>query len=574
MTRLSACLLILTASFLSTCGGRQTREAEEPLYPFRDVAEETGLSFDHFIGATGEMYIVEVMGSGGALLDYDNDGDLDVFLLQGNILTPGKTPADSTFPLRPNQKLGNRLFRNEVAPSGRLRFTDVTREAGLEFVGYGMGAATGDYDNDGDVDLYVSNFGPNILYRNNGNGTFTNVTKEAGVGDGRWGASAAFLDYDRDGDLDLMVTNYVDFTLKGNKRCYSPSGELDYCTPLVYKGAVDKLWRNDGNGKWIDVSVSSGIASAFGPGLGITTSDFNGDGWIDIYVADDTTANLLWVNNGNGTFRETALEAGVAYSEDGRPKAGMGTSFGDFDADGDDDLIVLNLRAEGCSLYVNEDGAYFTDVTLRFGLGRLTYRSTGFGVDWLDYDADGWLDLFMANGAVTMMEEQRHEPYPFRQPNLLLRNLGGVKFDNVTERSGPAFQLAEVSRGAAFGDIDNDGDVDVLQTNNNGPVRLLLNEAGGRSNWMMIKLEGLKCNRQGHGARVGLVRQGQPTQWRRAHTDSSYCSASDSRIHFGLGASAAPQTVIVEWPDGSRERWSGLPVNTHLTLRQGTGTTY
>ncbi len=564
------CLPAFAALLISSCGPRSP-ETEEPLYPFREAAEATGLSFDHFIGATGEMYIVEIMGAGGALLDYDSDGDLDVYLLQGNILTPDKTIAESTFPLRKNQKLGNRLFRNEIVPSGRLRFTDVTAEAGLDFVGYGMGAATGDYDNDGDVDLYVANFGPNLLYRNNGDGTFTDVTHEAGVGDERWGVSAAFVDYDRDADLDLMVVNYVDFTLQGNKQCYAPSGERDYCTPLVYKGAVDKLWRNDGYGKWTDVSISSGIAGAFGPGLGITTSDFNRDGWIDIYVANDTTPNLLWVNQGNGAFREAALEAGVAYGEDGLPKAGMGTSFGDFDADGDDDLIVLNLRAEGCSLYANEDGAYFTDVTLRFGLGHLTYRSTGFGVDWIDYDGDGWLDLFMANGAVTIMEEQRGEPYPFRQPNLLLRNVEGRRFEDVSGGAGPALQRAEVSRGAAFGDIDNDGDIDILLTNNNGPARLLLNQVGNRNNWMMIRLEGLQCNRQGLGARVGLLRPGQPTRWRRVHTDSSYASASDPRVHFGLGNATGPQTIIVEWPDGSREKWDRLPVNTHLTLRQGSG---
>ena len=562
--------LIAAQMLLLACGDQPAEEA--PVIPFREVSQETGLLFDHFIGSTGEQYIIEVMGSGGALLDYDNDGDLDVFLLQGNIINPNRSMADVAFPLREGQQLGNRLFRNELVPSGSLRFTDATAEAGLDYVGYGMGVTTGDYDNDGDVDLYVSNFGPNLLYENDGDGTFSDVTARAGVGDPRWGASTAFLDYDHDGDLDLMVANYVDFTFQGKKKCYAPSGELDYCTPLVYNGAVDKLWRNDGNGKWTDVSVASGIASAYGPGLGITTADYNGDGFIDIYVANDTTANLLWTNQGDGTFVEGALEAGVAYNEDGMPKAGMGTSFGDFDADGDEDLIVLNLRAEGCTLYLNEDRQFFSDVTLRFGLQHLTFAYTGFGVDWFDWDSDGWLDLFFAHGAVTIIEELRGDPYPFQQPNILLRNLGqGVEFDNVSARSGPAMAAAEVSRGAAFGDIDNDGDIDVLVTGNNGPARLLLNEVGNRRNWLMVKLHGVRSNRQGLGARVGLVRAGQPTLWRRCHTDSSYCSASDARVHFGLGGDGAAEAIVVEWPDGSKERWESPQLNTEVTLKQGTG---
>ena len=565
-------LLPLIFLLVVACGEKPAPESETGAVAFREVAEETGLLFDHFVGATGEQYIIEVMGAGGALLDYDGDGDLDVFLLQGSIINPNKTMEDALFPLRDGQKLGNRLFRNEINPSGALRFTDVTDDAGLQYTGYGMGVATGDYDNDGDVDLYVSNFGPNLLYENNGDGTFTDVTNSAGVGDPRWGASTAFFDYDHDGDLDLMVTNYVDFTFKGKKKCYAPSGELDYCTPLVYNGAVDKLWRNDGDGKWIDVSVSSGIAKAYGPGLGITTADYNSDGWIDIYVANDTTANLLWTNQGDGTFQETALESGVAYNEDGMPKAGMGTSFGDFDADGDDDLIVLNLRAEGCTLYLNEDGKFFSDVTLRFGLQQVTYAYTGFGVDWFDWDSDGWLDLFFAHGAVTMIEELRGDPYPFDQPNILLRNLGqGTNFENLSANGGPAFKAAEVSRGAAFGDIDNDGDIDILVTGNNGPTRLLLNEVGNRRNWIIVGLEGKTSNRQGLGARVGLVREGRPTLWRRVRTDSSYCSASDARVHFGLGLDHGADGIVIHWPDGSKERWANPEINTHLTLRQGTG---
>jgi enediyne biosynthesis protein E4 len=546
--------------------------AQPPL--FREVAAEAGLNFQHFTGATGEFFMPEIMGSGCALFDYDRDGDLDVYLVQSTLLDEKKKLNETSFPPPKDWKPGNRLFRNELIPSGKLRFTDVTEQAGVGHISYGMGAATGDIDNDGDVDLYVTNFGANVLYRNNGNGTFTDVTGAAGVDDPRWSTSAAFLDYDRDGDLDLYVANYVDFTVKSNKRCLSPTGELDYCTPAAYRPLTDRLLRNDGQGRFTDVTQMSGIGGVQGPGLGVTCADFNGDGWLDIYVANDGAANLLWLNQKNGKFEESGLLAGAAYGADGMARAGMGIAAGDFDNDGDEDVLITNLTREGSTLYRNlsEKGGRgsFHDATTEFDLARPSFLSTGFGVGWVDYDNDGWLDLFAANGAVTLVAALRGTPYPFHQRNQLFHNTG-AGFREISTQAGPALQLAEVSRGAAFGDVDNDGDIDWLVSNNNGPVRLLLNETGARRHWLAVRLVGVKDNRDGLGARVAVLRKGQKPLWRRAHTDGSYLSASDSQVHFGLGSATDIEAVVVQWPGGESEIWSKAQADQQLNLRQQTG---
>ena len=514
--------------------------------------------------------MAEIMGAGGALFDYDGDGDLDVFLLQGALLDEKKKLGEAKFPPPAGWKPGHRLFRNDLAPSGKLRFTDVTESAGVGHRGYGMGAAVGDYDNDGDPDLYVTSFGPNVLYRNNGDGTFADVTQEAGVDDPRWSTSAAFLDYDRDGDLDLFVCNYIDFTLKGNKRCFAPSGEPDYCAPAAYRPAPARLFRNDGGGKFADVTQAAGVGAAFGPGLGVTCADFDSDGWSDIYVANDGAANLLWLNRRDGTFTEGGLMAGAAYGEDGNARAGMGVTSGDIDNDGDEDLLVTNLTREGSTLYLNQGRGVFRDATVEFNLARPSFLMTGFGAGWFDYDNDGRLDLFVANGAVTLLPALRGSPYPFHQRNQLFSN-AGKEFREVSDAAGPALRLSEVSRGAAFGDLDNDGDVDVLVTNNNGPARLLLNQVGSRAHWLMVRLVGVKDNRDGVGARVAVLRKDQPPLWRRAHTDGSYLSASDVRVHFGLGAKADLEGVMVQWPSGGREVWTDVRADSIVTLRQGGG---
>ena len=537
---------------------------------FRDVAEETGLKFQHFTGATGKFYMPEIMGAGVALFDYDNDGDLDIFLVQGTMLEPGKKPSEAQFPPPAGWKPGCRLFRTELIPSGQLRFTDVTEQAGVGHVGYGMGVAVGDYDNDGFLDLYVTNFGHNVLYHNNGNGTFTDVTARVGVDDDRWSTSAAFFDYDRDGKLDLIVLNYVDFTLKGNKSCAAPTGEPDYCTPKVYRPVPARLFHNLGGGRFADVTQSSGIGAAFGPGLGVTAADFNGDGWPDLYVANDTAANLLWINKGNGTFEESALASGAAYAADGLPRAGMGVAAADFDNDGDLDVLVTNLTKEGATLFRNDGKGLFYDASLEFGLTASTFNFTGFGTEWFDYDNDGRLDLFISNGAVTIMEGLRGNPYPFRQKKQLLRNEGS-KFRDVSAEAGASFQIEEVSRGAAFGDINNDGAVDIVVTNNNGPVRLLLNETTPRGHWAAFRLQGKGGNRDAIGARIELRRRGRPPLWGRVHTDGSYLSAGDLRVHFGLGDRPEIQSVVVYWPDGSKELWDNIRSDRFALLRQGTG---
>jgi hypothetical protein len=539
---------------------------------FREIAGEVGLNFQHVTGATGEYFMPEIMGAGAALFDYDNDGDLDAYLIQGAALDEDRKLL---FPPPRGQKPGNRLFRNRLSEIGKLEFVDATEAAHVGHVGYGMGVATGDYDNDGFQDLYLTNFGHNVLYRNNGNGTFSDVTSEAGVDDPRWSSSAAFLDYDGDGYLDLFVANYVDFTVKGNKRCYASTGEPDYCTPIAYKAVPSRLFHNLGNGKFADVTEASGIGSSFGPALGVVCADFNGDGRTDIYVANDTAANLLWLNHGNGTFREAALAAGIAYNLDGIPRAGMGVTAEEVDNDGRLAILVTNLSREGSTLFYGNGKGEFDDVTLQYGLAQPTFAFTGFGAKWFDYDNDGRLDLFVANGGVTIAESARGTPYPYAQRNLLFHNAGkGQKFQETSRLAGPAMQLSGVGRGAAFGDLDNDGAVDILVTNNNGPARLIHNEVGYQQHWLQVRLEGVKSNCFGIGARVGVFREGAEPLWRRVHTDSSYLSASDVRVHFGLGTNTNLKGVLVCWPEGSKELWSDVKPDKIVLLRQGSGKTF
>jgi hypothetical protein len=540
--------------------------ATSPL--FDEVAAKSGLAFTHFNGATGDYFLPEIMGPGVALFDYDGDGDLDVYLLQGTRLTANKPLLHSSAARIPP---GNRLFRNDIKPGApnTLRFTDVTREAGVGFEGYGMGAAVGDYDNDGDLDLYLTNFGRNVLYRNNGDGMFTDVTGAAGVDDERWSTSASFLDYDRDGDLDLFVTNYIDYTIANNKLCREPGGQRDYCGPAQYRPVPDRLFRNEGNGRFVDATEPAGLTKAFGPGLGVVAADFDGDAWIDIYVANDGAPNQLWINQRNGTFEENGLLSGAALSGDGLPEGSMGIAAADFDNDGDEDLFVTNLPKETNTLYVNGGKGNFDDATHQAGLAVPSIPFTGFGTDWFDYDHDGWLDLFVANGAVLLVEALRGQSFPYQQRNQLFRNVGGGRYAEVRD-AGPALALSEVSRSAAFGDVDNDGDIDIVVTNNNGPVRLLLNQAA-KGHWLQVQLEQPRANRWAFGARVGVERQGQPTLWRRVRTDGSYLAANDPRVHFGLGASKAIDALRVEWPDGVQERWTGVETDRLVVLKRGTG---
>ena len=545
---------------------------------FVDAAEQSGLHFIHDNGATGQWYMPEILGAGAALFDYDNDGDLDVYLVQGAQLDAAARPTT-----------GNRLFRNDGMVAGRLHFTDVTERAGVGLKACGMGVAVGDIDNDGWLDIYVTNFGSNALFRNRGDGTFVDITREAGVDDPRWSTSAAFLDYDRDGDLDLFVANYVAFTVAGNKVCTYRASAREYCPPAAYAPVPARLFRNEGGLRFTDVTESSGIARAFGAGLGVAVGDFDGDGWPDIYVANDATPNQLWMNRRDGTFEERGLLSGTAFNALGRPEGSMGIALGDADNDGDEDLFVTNVAGESHVLYINDGRGNFEDARVRTGVAAPTAAMTGFGTGWLDYDHDGRLDLFVADGAVSIIESQRGDTVPYRQRKQLLHNEGGAHFREVPD-AGPEFERLDVARAAAFGDIDNDGDIDVLVTNNNAPVRLLLNqtissaprksESDGSAaaigspaarHWLEISLRTDGTNRFGVGARVGVLRTGQPTLWRRARSDGSYLSASDGRVQVGLGPSRQIDAVVVDWPDGMRESFTGVKPDRIVTLRRGEG---
>jgi enediyne biosynthesis protein E4 len=540
---------------------------------FVESAEATGLTFTHVNGATGQYYLPEVMGSGLALFDYDNDGDLDVFLVQGGRLGPAASGAPGA--AAPTCRLFRNDFISGAAAPHPLHFTDVTERAHAGVRGYGMGVAVGDYDNDGYLDVFVTAFGPSTLLHNNGDGTFTDVTRQAGVGDAQWGSSAAFVDYDRNGTLDLFVAHYVDFTIAGNKLCNDSAGARDYCSPRAFRPMPARLWRNDGSGHFTDASAPAGIDKAFGAGLGVAVGDYNGDGWPDIYVANDGTPNQLWINQKNGTFVDDGLLSGAAVNLDGNPEGSMGIASGDFDLDGDEDLFVTNIVGETSVLYVNDGHGTFEDARARSGLAALTAAFTGFGTDWFDYDNDGWPDLFVANGAVNIVEALRGQPSPYRMRNQLFHNAEGRRFEETSANGGPAFARAEIGRGAAFGDIDNDGDVDIVVTNNAGPARLLLNQLangpGGSGHWLSVRVDGASANRFGVGARVGVERAGRPTLWRRVRSDGSYLSASDLRAHFGLGSSPAITAVVVQWPDGVQERWTDVSADRVLTLKRATG---
>ncbi len=543
---------------------------------FRDVANEVGLHFQHFAGATKQRYFPEIMGSGVALLDYNNDGALDILLVQGDWVDPRHKPGDALLPRQPGQRQGCRLFRNDLIRTGKLHFTDVTEQAGLGHLklGYGMGGAVGDYDNDGFADLYLTGYAHSVLLHNNGNGTFTDVTEKAQVADdGNWATSAAFVDYDRDGRLDLVVTNYVDFTVATNQKCVSPAGPADYCGPNSYKGVSPRLYRNMGGGRFKDVTKVSGLGAVRAAGLGVSCADLDGDGWPDILIANDQAANTFWVNRHNGSFKESALPVGcAAYSDDGHPQANMGLAVGDIDNKGSEDVLVTHLVTEGASLFRNDGHANFRDTTAEAGLRDTTHAFTGFGADWFDYDNDGRLDLFIANGAVATEETQRGSPWPFQQNSQLFHNEGpGKRFAETTAIAASASQRWGVGRGAAFGDVNNDGRVDIVVSNNNGWARLLLNQSTLQNHWLTVRLQGVKSNRLGLGAKIGILRKGQQPVWRRCHTDGSYCSASDSRVHFGLGTDAGVQAVIVQWPDGSRETWDNVRVDRLVTMREGGG---
>ncbi len=509
---------------------------------FVDQSRATGLTFVHANGMSGAFHFHEMMGPGVALFDYDNDGDLDVFFVQGNG--------------------ASKLYRNDlvVRPDGSrtLSFTDVTSQSGIQSEGYGMGVATADFDRDGCVDVYLTNFGRNQLFRNNCDGTFTDITARTRTGDSGWSISAAFVDYDRDGWPDLFVGHYVSYSIDHDTPCFSLSGRRDYCSPNAYRSEQSRLYHNNHDGTFTDVTERAGLAGDFGPALGVVADDLDGDGWPDLYVANDGRENQLWINQRDGTFRNAALLAGVARTADGRTPGSMGVDAADFDGDGLDDLVVTTLTGEGMSLFANRGSGAFDDAGARSGVRAATLRATGFGVHAIDVDNDGWLDLIVSNGAVRTIDAQARQgdPLPLHQRPQLLRNRGAGRFEDLTAMAGAAFATPEVGRGAAFGDIDNDGDTDIVVVDNNGPARLLINAVGNRNHWIGLSLA--------DGARANIG-----TRRRRAAADGSYASSNDRRVLFGLERSAAPQDVTVVWPDGREERFPNVPVDRYTTLVEG-----
>jgi len=424
---------------------------------FKDVAAQSGLKFQHYNGMTGKFYLPEITGSGGALFDFDNDGDLDVYLVQGNVLEPNTKPAVTMFPWRSPQPPRGRLFRNELGRPGVISFTDVTEESGILATGYGMGAAVGDINNDGLPDLYLTNLGSNQMYLNKGAGKFVDVTKESGTDDPRWSTSRSFVDYDRDGWLDLMLVNYAEFSVANSPNCYAATTAPDYCTPRVFRSPGNRLFHNRGDGKFEDVTVRARVDKEFGHGLGVVAADFNDDGWPDIYVANDGDPNQLWINQKNGTFVNDALLAGAAVNRNGQAEAGMGVDAADFDSNGTDDIFITHLMDETNTLYVNQGEALFEDRTREAGLAIPGRRFTGFGTLFFDYDNDGALDLFVANGAVQLLPQlvREKQPFPLGQPNQLFRNTGKAGFVEIGAEAGPDLQLLEVSgHGMSFGAWD------------------------------------------------------------------------------------------------------------------------
>ena len=521
---------------------------------FEEIAAQANLDFHHISGHTGPFYMPEINVGGVGLLDYDGDGYLDVYCVQGGYLDP----AVSTH--RPV----SRLYRN----LGGWKFMDVTEKAGVGNRGYGNGCACADFDGDGYPDIYVTNTGTNILYRNNGNGTFTDITQRAGVGHVGWSSSAAFVDYDLDGHLDLIVANYLRWSRSSEVPCYSRGGVPDYCSPLNYQApAMGTLYHNRGDGTFEDVTVAAGLDKAYGPGLGVATGDFNQDGWPDIFVANDAMPNQLWINQGNGKFVDEAMIRGCAVNAMGMSEAGMGTAAVDIFQRGWLDLFVTHLVGEGNRLFVNSNG-FFTDTVTATGPGAQSDPYTGFGVGFCDFDNDGILDLYIANGRVKLGRHDLDPRDPYAEPSLLYRGLGGGRFQPVP-LGGTARQLLATGRGAAFGDLDNDGGVDIVVVNRDGPIHLLRNRVGSRGHWILLKVLDAR-GALAVGAMVRLETEGK-TQWRQLQPNTGYCSSNDPRLHFGLGTAARVECITVRWPVGAVESFGPFDANRIYELRQGKG---
>ena len=533
---------------------------------FTDISDEAGLEFVHGAVATDQLHMPAVMGGGAAFLDFDNDGDLDIYLTNGNHVLPGLRVADGST---------NRLYRHEEDG----RYTDVTAESGLGGSGYGMGIAVGDFDNDGWVDVFVSNYGPDRLYRNQGDGSFADVTSASGAGVEGWSASAAFCDFDRDGFLDLYVTRYVDY--RPDKLCTGKDGAPDFCGPKSFQPVHDVLLHNQADGTFTDVSEAAGIASTFAAGLGLVCLDLDGDGWQDVYVANDAYPNQLWINQGTGgagtiSFRDDSLIQGVAFNLHGQAQAGMGVIADDLDGNGTDDLFLTHLMSEANTLYGNLGGAAgFQDMSGSSGLGPTSMPFTGFGVVALDAEFDGDLDLFIANGRVNVTQVVPGSVYPppwntLPEPNLFYLNDGSGRFTRFDEAVRAPVPGHQISRGIASGDIDGDGDVDLLVSNLMDRARLYRNDAPRQGHWLAVRALDPRLKRDALGARVQLV-MGDRRMTRNVATSFGYLSSHSPWVHFGLGEIRTIDHIKVRWPDGLDEVFPVGATDRAITLRRGSG---
>ncbi len=531
---------------------------QETALVFTDVTTRAGVDFDHQNGATPDKFMPETMSGGGLIFDYDNDGWPDLFLVNGGSFADAGVAAGAR----------HTLYRN----NGDLTFLDVSADAGIGVSGYGMGACAADYDGDGRVDLYITSVDADALYRNDGSGRFVDVTDAARLAPDSWSASCAFADYDNDGDVDLYVTRYVDFDpIHNNQYCGAETDAgRQYCHPNVYNGLSDVLYRNEGDGTFTDVSREAGIFTTEGKGLGVVFGDSDADGWIDIYVANDSVRNFLFHNRGDGTFQETGLFAGVAYGVNGEPLAGMGTDMGDVDGDGRLDVFVTNLTEQTHNLYQNLGDDLFAEVTAQTGVGLATRPFVGFGAVFFDYDNDTDLDIAVANGDVIDNISLFYPDRNYAQRNLLLANDGAGRFTDVGPASGDGFALEKVGRALAVGDLDNDGDLDILVVNNGQRADLLRNDGGNRNNAVLVRLVGTESNREGIGARLTLS-VADRTLLRDVKAGSSYLGQNDTRVHFGLGPADGASRLEVRWPSGVVDVLEDIPANRIVVVVEGDG---
>ena len=525
---------------------------------FADITAKSGIRFTHNNGAFGKKWLPETMGPGCAFIDYDNDGWPDILIVNGQDW-PGHAKSGATTP---------KLYHNNHNGT----FTDVTRNSGLGISLFGLGIAVGDYDNDGFDDVFITALGQSRLFHNNGNGTFKDVTTTAGLwGPNEFSTSAAWLDYDRDGKLDLVVSNYVQWSEKGDLKCTLDGEHKSYCTPESYKGTSARLWHNLGNGKFEDATKKAGFYDPTSKSLGIAILDYNNDGWPDILIANDTQPNKLYLNKKDGTFEERAVSAGIAFSEDGIARAGMGVDAADYDRSGHASLLITNFSNQMLSLYHNEGNGLFVDEAPRSEVGRASLVTLGFGCFFFDYDNDGWPDIFVADGHIENEIERVQKRVTYAEPPHLFRNLGNGKFEEVTTKVGAAFAAPKVARGAAYADIDNDGALDILMTTNGGPVHLYRSQ-GVTNQSLRMKLVGTKSNRDGIGA-VVRVTAGGDKQWLTMKSGSSYLSQSELVLTFGLGSRSKADAVEVQWPSGQIDKLANVAAGQTVTIQEGKGVT-